>query len=50
MRKSVIDIMYKDCGYWVINGAIGRVRYLYYTKAEARKRYIAACRERKATQ
>lgn len=42
MRRSKISFMEKNrYGYWVVYGVIGIRQYLYYTKKEARARYMA---------
>ena len=47
MRHPFIDFMEKNReGYWVIHGCIGIRRYLYYTKREARKRYIEEVKQK----
>ena len=47
MRRSMIDFMERNReGYWVIWGAVGMRRYLYYAKREARKRYLDECRQK----
>lgn len=47
MSRSMIDFMERSReGYWVIWGAVGMRRYLYYTKREARQRYLEECRQK----
>ena len=43
----MIDFMeYNREGYLVIHGAIGMRKYLYYTRREARRRYLDECRKK----
>jgi hypothetical protein len=45
--KRKIDLIYLTFqGAWAIHGAIGYRQYMGYTKAEAKRRYIAECNEK----
>ncbi len=42
-----IDMMYQTVhGAWVVYGVIGYRQYMGYSKAEARRKYIAECDEK----
>lgn len=44
---SKINLIYRTFqGAWAIHGAIGYRQYMGYTKAEARRKYLAECSEK----